>query len=800
MIYPSDIEQRLGFDAIKNLLKEECLSALGAGYIEKIRFSNNYEHIDRLLNQTKEFKQILERELLFPSQNYIDVSKYLNKLKVDGLFLEPSEFFEIKLSLNTIKKCLDFFDDNTSFPNLHQLAEQVTIEPQLIRKLNDIIDDKGLVRDTASEELRLIRKSIIEQESGIRRELDRILKQLIKDGNAPDDASLTIRNGRMVIPVLAESKRKVKGFIHGESGTGQTVFLEPTQVLDINNELQDLRNREKREIVRILTEFSRFLGFYLLDLNKAYHFLGLIDFIRAKSKLAIKLHAHKPLLHKETILELHVARHPLLYLNNAKNNKPVIPLHLKLDMHQRMLIISGPNAGGKSVCLKTVGLLQYMLQCGMLVPCDDHSKMGLFNDLMLDIGDEQSLENDLSTYSSHLTNMKNFLHHASKKSLLLIDEFGGGTEPNYGASIAEAILQKLSDAKAFGIITTHFSNLKTMAQEKSGLVNGAMAFDVEKLEPLFRLEIGNPGSSFALELASKIGLSIEVIDLAKAKLGQEQLSLDELLRKLENEKAKFFNKNQYVAALEKKYQAQADKYNRMIEDFEKNKSKLMQEAKLKAKTLFADVNKKIENSIREIKEWGADKVKSKEIREQLKNLEQELTVVEVESTIEVPDIDEELLSTEPLKLGDWIKLKDNGAIGKIINIKGKDVDITIGTLQSKVKMERLLRASRREYRELMHEENKGGKSKSFNISEKFSEFSSSVDYRGMRGEDAKADLVNFLDNALLFGMNQLRIVHGKGDGILRRLIRDYLAECSFVKSFADEHADRGGAGVTIVEL
>ncbi len=800
MIYPQDLEAKLGFDQIRSILKSECLSTLGVAYVEKMRFSTDFDLISKLLSQTLEFKQILERQLLFPSQNFIDVTPYLSQLRIEGICLEPQAFFEIKSSLNTIRRCLEFFEETEEFPALKSLALQVALDAKVYRKINDVIDDHGLVRDGASEELRQIRKSILEEESNIRKELDRLLRALVRDGYCTEDSSVTIRNGRMVLPVLSEFKRKVKGFIHGESGTGQTVFLEPTQVLEINNEIQDLKNREKREIVRILTELTTFLSYFQVDLVKAYVFLGLIDFVRCKSKFAIQIQGTMPFLKKDLLIDALEARHPLLHLSFAKLQKKVIPLSIKLDQHKRILLISGPNAGGKSICLKTVGLLQYMLQCGLLISCDDRSTFGIFQDILIDIGDEQSLENDLSTYSSHLTNMKMFLFHASKKSLILIDEFGGGTEPQFGAAIAESILEKLNEAKVFGVITTHFANLKSLADSTPGLTNGAMAFDMDKLEPLFKLEVGAPGSSFALELAQKIGLPEDIINKSKEKLGSTQLALDELIRKLEIEKTKFFNKNNNALALEKKYDEKVKKYEKLHSDLEINKNKYIAEAKAKAKLLFVDVNKKIEQAIRDIRESGADKVLTKTVREEIKKIEE---FVNEPVNTGVDDKEELELDLEtdvsPLKIGDWVKIKDNNAIGKLTNIKGKDADITIGSLNSKVKLDRLVRANRREYRELMTDDSRSYK-RNLNLNEKLKAFSPHVDYRGMRGEDVLMEVIHLIDNALLFGVNELRIVHGKGNGILRRMIREKLATIKEVKNVADEHADRGGAGVTIVNM
>jgi len=539
MLYPNTLEVKLGFDSIRERLKEACVSPLGQDYVEKIRFTDNAQLIDKLLRQTTEFKQIVQYEPDFPNSNYIDVRAHLSRARVEGLALTEGEFFDLKLALRTVQDCLRFLtrhgdahqgdtkrDEIGNFPFLRELAGPVSLDKKLTDSLERVIDDRGNVRDSASPELASIRRRIIGEQANLRKRLDSILRQARQNGWIPDDLSLTVRGGRLVIPIAAEHKRKIKGFVHDESQTGQTVFLEPAEVFDANNEIRELEYEERREIYRILLALTDQIRPHLDDLRKAVNFLAQIDFIRAKAKLAVQLDASMPKLLERPLVNWTNARHPLLYLSFMKQGKPVVPLQVRLDEKARILIISGPNAGGKSVALKTIGLLQYMLQCGLLVPMDDYSEMGVFQNLFIDIGDEQSLENDLSTYSSHLTSMKQFLIGANKRTLFLIDEFGTGTEPGLGGAIAESILEDLAKSGAYGVINTHYTNLKVMADKTPGLVNGAMRFDGEHLEPLYQLEIGRPGSSFAFEIAQKIGLPKGVIDRAKEKLGTQQVNFE----------------------------------------------------------------------------------------------------------------------------------------------------------------------------------------------------------------------------------------------------------------------------------
>ncbi|MDO1448671.1 endonuclease MutS2 [Rhodocytophaga aerolata] len=798
MLYPHTIEQKLGFDKIREQLKEECISTLGQAFVDKLRFSNDFDMIQKLVGQTAEFKEILLHEGDFPSGNYIDANPHLNKAAIEGAFLSEEEFFDIKLSLQTIYACLQFFakKDETAYPNLREFSQSVEVDVNLLKQLDRVFDNRGKLKDDASPELLSIRRQIISEQSNLRKKLDTILKSAKSQGYISDDVSLTVRGGRMVIPVSAEHKRRIKGFIHDESASGQTVFLEPAEVFDINNEITELGYKERREVVRILTELTNKLRPYVPALKKAYTFLGLMDFVRAKAKFAIRTEAINPVCVKQTLIDWINARHPLLMLSFQKQGKTVRPLTIKLDHKERILIISGPNAGGKSIALKTVGLTQYMYQCGMLVTMAEQSQIGLFKDIFIDIGDEQSLENDLSTYSSHLTNMKYFLKMADKYTLFLIDEFGTGTEPSVGGAIAESILEKLNQSKAFGVINTHYTNLKFFAEHTPGLVNGAMRFDSQHLEPLYQLEIGRPGSSFAFEIANKIGLPGEVIAAAKEKVGDKQVNFEKLLRELETEKRKLGTKNQELSVLQKSLNQTLKEYSELKGRLDTDKKKLMNQAKEEAKRLVKEANQKIEQTIRDIRKNKADKEETKQLRKELQTFDQSLKVEYVPE----PTTEKEELQVEEgeIEVGNLVRIKGQNAVGEVLGIRGKDVEISIGALKSTVKLNRLEKISRKEYRAQVNENTP--RMLGIDMNEKMANFSYQLDLRGKRGEEAMTALDEFMDDALMLGSPELRIVHGKGDGILRTLVRNQLRSYPQVASLADEHADRGGAGVTVVKM
>ncbi|UHG90057.1 endonuclease MutS2 [Spirosoma oryzicola] len=809
MLYPNTLEQKLGFDTIRQHLKDACVSQLGQDYVEKIRFTDNAQLIDKLLRQTDEFKQIVQYEPEFPSSNYIDVRPHLNRARVEGLALTEAEFFDLKLALRTIQDCLKFLakrEENNahadrSFPFLRELAGPIGVDKNLTNALERVIDDRGLVRDSASPELASIRRRIISEQANLRKRLDSILRQARQNGWIPDDLSLTIRGGRLVIPIAAEHKRKIKGFVHDESQTGQTVFLEPAEVFDANNEIRELEYEERREIHRILLALTDQIRPHLDELRKAVNFLAQIDFIRAKAKLAVQLDAIMPKLIERPFVNWIDARHPLLHLSFQKQGKTVIPLSVRLEEKTRILIISGPNAGGKSVALKTIGLVQYMLQCGLLVPMADYSEMGVFQNLFIDIGDEQSLENDLSTYSSHLTAMKQFVIGSNKRTLFLIDEFGTGTEPGLGGAIAESILEELNKSGAYGVINTHYTNLKVFADKTSGLINGAMRFDGENLEPLYQLEIGRPGSSFAFEIAQKIGLPKGVIDRAKEKLGNQQVNFEKLLKELDIEKRVFSEKNLEISINQRKLAQQLAEYTALKTRLDNEQKLLINNAKLKAKALVQEANQRIESTIREIKENKAEREATRQVRQDLEQFEQkELKPETLVADKPKPAEEEFEADNGAITVGSYVRIAGQNAVGQVLSLRGKDAEIRIGDLKSNVKVNRLEKVSKKAFKDATETKDDRPRSQGLDMNEKMQNFSFNLDIRGKRGEEALGEVDRFVDDALMLGYPELRIVHGKGDGILRTLVRNHLRGYKQVGKMEDEHADRGGAGVTIVRM
>uniref|UniRef100_UPI00404825CC endonuclease MutS2 n=1 Tax=Algoriphagus sp. TaxID=1872435 RepID=UPI00404825CC len=794
MLYPSNLEQKVNFIKIKELIKAECTSSLGQGVVDQITFSKDFGLVQRLLDQTEEFRQLLLAGEPFPSSHFTNLNPYLEKAKLEGSFLEQDEFQEIKLALQTLQLCISFFQKfGESYPTLKALLGLLLdLDLKLLREIDQVLDEKGKLRSNASKELQLIRTQLLYEESRLRKVMERVFKEARAKGLVPDDSAMTIRGGRMVIPIAAENKRKLRGFIHDESATGQTVFMEPEEALDINNEIRDLEYMEKREIIRILTKLTNQLRPNIPALRKATNFLGVFDFIRAKARFALKTNSVKPILTLERGLSWSDARHPILEISLKAQGKQVVPLHLNLDHQKRLLLISGPNAGGKSVTLKTVALLQYMLQCGLLLPMHPDSKCSLFDHLFIDIGDEQSLENDLSTYSSHLMSMKHFSQFANKKTILFIDEFGTGTEPQFGGAIAESILLALAKLGAYGVITTHYGNLKQLAEKQQGLVNGAMRYDVEKLEPLYQLEIGKPGSSFALEIASKIGLSKEIVSYAKQQIGEERVRYDRLLSKLENEKNQYAQLLKEVKEKDSLLAAKLKEYGLLKDTLEQTKKNYIQEAKLEAKSLLDQANKKIESVIREIKEGKAEKEVTKNLRKELDVFKEKVKPEKV--TPKDPEI--QVIGGQ-IQLGDWVRLKDNGAIGEVLLLKSKDADLLIGDLKSTVKLSRLEKIAKTTAKKELKSMEKRG---SYQTTTKMMDFSSNLDLRGKRGEEVLPMIQNFIDEGFMLGIKNLRIVHGKGDGILREVTRNLLRSMSQVGKLEDEHADRGGAGVTLITL
>lgn len=795
MLYPKNIDYKIGFDKIRQLVDGFCLSNLGKNYVRKLTFSSKHSEVVKWCQQTKEFYQILSLGENFPSSNYHDVTEALEKAKVENAFLSEDELLRIKTSLDAIIDCSAFLNKRKEdFPRLFQLAHLVQDNNSLSQQIDQVIDEKGQVKDAASRELKEIRNGIASGQRKLRKTLDSIFRACNKNGYVPEGASMTIRDGRMVIPLNAEHKRRIKGFVHSESATGQTVYMEPEEVLDGNNQIRELEYSERREIIKLLTKLTNQIRVQVPELKKSYQFLGMMDFIRAKAKLAIKLDASLPKIIDSQLMNWQQAYHPLLKLSHEEAGKTVVPLNIRLDEENSILLISGPNAGGKSVCLKTVGLLQYMVQCGLMVPTDSDSDFGIFDSMFIDIGDEQSIENDLSTYSSHLNNMKYVLKNANEASLVLVDEFGTGTEPNFGGAIAEAILDAMVGKKVFGVITTHYGNLKEYAENTIRVQNGAMRFDIQKLEPQYMLEIGKPGSSYAIEIARKIGLGQPVIEKAKELVGQEQTDMDKLLRNLERDKARVLKREKSLKDTERNLKQQLVKYEQLNEEITNKKKEIINKAKGEAERLLADTNREIEKTIRHIKENKAQKEETKKARERLGELKDR-----IKPSDETKKESKTKVIPGEIEIGDYVRLKGQDVIGEVVSRKGKDLEVVMGSLKSNIKLNRLEKVAR-QLGKSVKKEWKRESLMGVDLNRKMAEFNSTLDVRGKRADEMQPLLQDFIDEAVMFGQREVKILHGKGHGILRDIIRQRLKEESQVAQFADEHVERGGAGITVVTL
>ncbi len=825
-IYPEHFEEKVGFDRIRTMLFSRCLSTMGKEWTEEMQFVNQFEVITNRLGEVNEFVRIVREVENFPSSHFYDLRSALNKIKVEGRFLEPEELFDLKRSLESVRAIVLFFkkqEDNV-FPLLKKKNERVQLFPYIYDRIDAIINKFGKIRDNASPELAQVRKNILSLQSNMSKRLQAILKQAQKDGLVDEDASVSIRDGRAVIPIPASNKRKLKGIVYDESGSGKTSYVEPNEIVEMNNEIRELEYAERREIIRILTTFSNDIRPYISDLLFSYDYLGEIDFIRSKALLAVEFNAILPEIQNTPLLQWHKAVHPLLQHALKRENRKIVPLNIHLERDNHILLISGPNAGGKSVCLKTVGLLQYMLQCGLLIPLEEGSKTGIFEQIFIDIGDEQSLENDLSTYSSHLMNMKHFVKNSKENTLVLIDEFGTGTEPMLGGAIAEAILDTLNQQGSFGVITTHYTNLKHFASSAPGIVNGAMLYDAQNMNPLFQLEIGKPGSSFAFEIARKIGLPEDILEKATQKIGKKHIDFDRNLRKINRDQRYWEIKRQKIRKVEKSLDEMASSYQAELEETKKLRKEIMKKAKEDAEALLAGVNKRIENTIIEIKKAQAEKEKTKLARQKLETLKQDVVKSTGEHDSQLDKKIEKLRQREEkrnqrrpeetkkqapkkqpekkeeLVAGDKVRIAGQNTIGELIEVNEKNAVVAFGQLITTLPRKQVERLSNNEAKKVEKQYRQGGSRLLSNYSERRLSFKSEIDVRGQRAEEAIPKIQEFIDEAIMFEVAQLRILHGKGHGILKETIRNYLRSEPMVQNFKDEHVDFGGAGITIVNL
>ena len=845
MIYPQNFEQKIGFDQIRQLLKEKCLSTLGEERVTDMVFSDRFNEVEERLDQVTEFVRILQEEDNFPAQYFFDVRPSLKRIRVEGMYLDEQELFDLRRSLETIRDIVRFLqkseneeeEETTSpYPCLKRLAGDITVFPQLIGKINGILSPYGKIKDNASAELARIRRELASTMGSISRSLNSILRNAQSEGVVDKDVTPTMRDGRLVIPVAPALKRKIKGIVHDESASGKTVFIEPAEVVEANNRIRELEGDERREIIRILMEFSNLLRPSIPDVLLSYEFLAEIDFIRAKALFSEQITGLKPAFENKQVIDWTMAVHPLLQLSLAKHGKKVIPLDIELDEKQRILIISGPNAGGKSVCLKTVGLLQYMLQCGLLIPMHERSHAGIFSNIFIDIGDEQSIEDDLSTYSSHLTNMKIMMKNCNERSLILIDEFGGGTEPQIGGAIAEAVLKRFNQKQTFGVITTHYQNLKHFAEDHDGVVNGAMLYDRHLMQALFQLQIGNPGSSFAVEIARKIGLPEDVISDASEIVGSEYINADKYLQDIVRDKRYWEGKRQTIRQREKHMEETIARYQAEIEELQKSRKEILRKAKEEAEQLMQEANARIENTIRAIKEAQAEKEKTRQIRQELNDFRESLDTLTAkeqeekiarkieklkekqnrkkekkanknqENTLSAQALAEQQAKKEAERLaaivpGSYVKIKGQTSVGEVLEINGKKAIVAFGSIKTTVKLDRLERTNAQpKQADVSTKSTYISSQTQDSMYEKKLNFKQDIDVRGMRGDEALQAVTYFIDDAILVGMSRVRILHGTGTGILRTLIRQYLQTVPGVSHFADEHIQFGGAGITVVDL
>ncbi len=785
MIYPNDFEARLGFDQVRQRILQYCLGPLGEKRVHEIAFATDLSLIQPFLLQNLETKQILDRGEDLPIHTYDDPEVWFQTAAIEGNFLEGEDFLKISKALQIIRAANEFLQKNQStYTALFELSRSVGSGKKLLDPINQKIDDEGRVKDNASPSLARIRKRVREEEVKIRRVADQIMRQALDQGWTPEGSHPTIRDGRLVIPIIAEHKRKIKGYIIDQSSTGQTVYLEPGEVMEANNDLRDLELEERKEVIRILQELTSVVRENLPELETGYEFLGWLDFNRAKARFSRDIDAGLPKIEASPAIDWRLARHPLLFLS-LKGKRPLVPLTIELLNDNRFLLVSGPNAGGKSVCLKTIGLIQYMFQCGMLVSMREDSVMGVFEKVFLDIGDQQSIENDLSTYSSHLKNMDFFIRQSNANTLVLMDELGSGTDPNFGGGIAQAVLEQLVGKKVWGLATTHYYNLKVFASNFDGMRNAAMLFDTEHLLPLFQLEVGQPGSSFALEIARKTGLSRETLEAAERIIGEELTGLETLMKQVADEKQQLTEKDRDIRVREGKLNSTLKHYEELVGKLESQKKEILNTAKAEASTLLQETNREIEKTIRHIRENKAEKQETRKVRQGLKDLEKK---VKPSSTLTVRP-------SGSLSVGDKVRMLGGEVTGTILSLKDKTAIVQFGDLRSTVKTDRLVKSDQAVVSKTSRPITRG-----VELHQRQSDFSSVLDIRGKRVEEVIPLLTRFMDDAVLLSQSQVKILHGKGEGVLRKVAREYLKKLKGVEAFNDEHADRGGDGMTIVTL
>ena len=816
MIYPNNFEAKVGFDTIRKVIESYCMSPLGVAHTKNMEFCAHYDTVLRMLSETNEFLSIITTQEEFPLNHFHDATPALHSIRALGSYMSADELFKLRKSLGTIGAISAFFDRKneegaTPYPHLTTLCSNMQSFNEVMKEIDAILDKFGNIKDNASPLLLSIKQAIQSTTASINGILRRIITEGKMSGILDADVSPSVRDGRLVIPVAPMNKRKIHGIVHDESATGKTVYIEPGEIVEANNTIRELEADMRREIIRILTEMADIIRPHIDDMLVSYDLLGQIDFIRAKALFAQELDCNMPVLEQKPQIEWYHAIHPALFLSLREHNKQVVPLDITLDGNDRILLISGPNAGGKSVCLKTVGAVQYMIQCGMLPPMHANSHIGVFKSIFIDIGDEQSLENDLSTYSSHITNMKYFLQKADNATIVLIDEFGGGTEPQIGGAIAQAILHQLNDKKTFGVITTHYQNLKTFADDSEGIVNGAMLYDRGKMQPLFKHSMGYPGSSFAIEIARKIGLPQSVVEEAIEIVGSDYVNMDKYLLDIARDRRYWENKRQEIHAKQKKIDAIIERYNEQAESLNKERREIIHAARQEAKELLKKSNSTIERTIHDIKRAQAEKEQTKEIRRQLDEFKQRIALEHTDNEGDIKTIlphgkkAKKKVPTEKPKVeevtfnaNDNVTMEGNSTVGQIISTEGKHAIVAFGMLKTKVELKKLKKSQTQPKQK--SEKSFISRSTSDEMRMRQLNFKQEIDVRGMRADEAIQAVTYFIDDATQFSVRQVRILHGTGTGILKVRIREYLNAIPNVKNYRDEHVQFGGAGITIVEL
>lgn len=825
IIYPKDFEIKLGFDLVRKAIAEKCSSNLGREFVEKMIFSDSYTEVLKLLNQVYEMKMAMNDGNDYPRPILYDINHSLKAIKTQGGYMSTEDMYHLLLMIETMKEVKDFYcinetdENNTScnsfrYPHLASIFSELENYPELSREIKRCINKFGEVADNASEELFTIRKALIAANNAVNRAMRKALDNAIAHNIVDKDTTPSMRDGRMVIPVEAASKRQLNGIIHDESSTGKTVFIEPAEVVEASNRLKELKMEEHRAVIAVLIALANKIRPFVPQLLKSLYLLGLLDFIMAKASYAISTDANLPILEETPDIDWYSAFHPILYLSLKRQNRDVVPLTVSLNNKNRFLIISGPNAGGKSVVLKTVGIVQYMTQCGVLPTLNYNSHVGIFSSIFIDIGDEQSIENDLSTYSSHLKNMKFFLSHSNKDTLILADEMGSGTEPQIGGALAQSILDSLYDTGCKGIITTHYQNLKTYAEDKEGFINGAMQYDRGKLKPTFILSVGNPGSSFALEIAKNIGLPNEILHKAKEIVGSDYVKTDKYLLDIDRDRRYWHNKRQQIKEKENKLNTLLENYENVSATLRSQRSQILNEARKEAKEILASVNSRIESTIKEIRDTQAERERTKEIRRQLEEYKKGLDEVEAKennnhllkplrhkSRNSKATVKEENPKSKigEISVGDYVKMSDGGVTGKVLSIQGKKGEVAFGSLRTFVELNKLRLAVKPKEIETITKIT-GSSGVSDASRKRQLNFKTEIDVRGMRADEALQAVSYFIDDAVQFEIPRIRILHGTGHGILRSLIRQQLSVNNAVSHYADEDVRFGGAGITVVDL